>query len=119
MVRSTPFFYAHLLGLLGASDKTLRAWIYLLLHSAVKGSISLLYIDHPQDPTVTCCTTCTTGFPWKRTRGAGLGLDCTNGFRITLNFKEHPYQLPKVTVKKSCLAFKMLRMAPCWGPLPL
>lgn len=117
MVRSTRFLSTHLQRLLETSDKTLCAGLtltyctYLYLHRTVKGSISLLYTDHPHVSTVTCCTTCMTGFPWKCVWGAAFG------FGITLNFKEHTYQLPEVAVKmpwRVFLAWKILFMASCW-----
>lgn len=104
----------HLLHPPPLTEPSALAWLSHadVLHSAVKGSISLLYIKHPQDPTVTCCTTCRKEFPWNFTWGAALGSDWTNGFWITLNFKEHTYQLPKDTVKMSCSACKLLFTLP-------
>lgn len=113
MVRSTHHYFST--RLLETSDmQTLNA--NFILHRAVKGSISLLYIDHPQDPITNLLYYFYFWFPWKCTWGATLGSNCTNGFCITLNFREHrTYQLPKVAVEMSRLACKMLFMAPCWG----
>lgn len=117
IIWSTRFFYTHRQRLLKTSDKTISAcqavtYYFIYLHNTVKCSISPLYTDPPHSLTITWWTICMAGFPWKCVLRAALGSSCANGFGITLNFKEHTYQLPKVTVKMSCLDWKNVFLLP-------